>query len=288
MRAALALVVVTCALVLPSAARAQADEQAVCDAALPSAERARRQHRLLESRDQYRVCARAVCGGLLSSECAKGLAEVEARVPSIVFSAESDGRPLDAAVRAGTATIAGRLDGRSVDADPGEHVYTFVTADGRRKDVTVVVNEGNKVQRVVATFEVLPAAPAVASSKDAERPPPDRDAGLRTVGFVLGGAGVAGLAAGGIFGLMAISNKNEASCDPSGACDAGSLASARSAATASTIGFVAGGLLLGAGIGVVLFTFAQKDGSTAAPPRAVRVAPSLGTNAGGLSFAGAF
>ncbi|MCA9588595.1 MAG: hypothetical protein KC657_24935, partial [Myxococcales bacterium] len=57
---------------------------------------------------------------------------------------------------------------------------------------------------------------------------------------------------GGIFGLVAIGAKNEAQCNERNQCQPGPLADARSAATVSTVGFVAGAALLAAGVTLVL------------------------------------
>jgi hypothetical protein len=106
----------------------------------------------------------------------------------------------------------------------------------------------------------------------------------KIVALSLGGAGVVGLAAGSVFGLMAISQKNQqqsdcgstASCTSSGHTQAlGDHSSAVTDGTISTVGFLAGGALLVAGAVVFL------TGSSS-------VTPSVGPTGAGLSWGGRF
>lgn len=90
------------------------------------------------------------------------------------------------------------------------------------------------------------------------------------------------LGIGAAFGIMALSDKADAQCNSSGACLAGPLASARSAATASTIFVVTGAALLAAGASLVLFSPRSKGGDATA----VRLAPTVSMNGGGVLLAG--
>jgi hypothetical protein len=85
---------------------------------------------------------------------------------------------------------------------------------------------------------------------------------------------------------VAVSDKSSAACDSTGACNAGPLASARSAATASTIGLVAGGALAAAGVALVLF--APKHEAPAASVRSVTLGPLMGAREEGLSLGGSW
>ena len=113
----------------------------------------------------------------------------------------------------------------------------------------------------------------------------------RIIGFSLGGAGVATLAVGLVFGLSA-SNKNasaKALCASNGACPdatvkdeaSRTLAAADKAATAANILSAAGGALLVGGAIVVLTALPDR----AAPPVALGVTPLWG--GAGLTLGGA-
>jgi serine/threonine-protein kinase len=95
-----------------------------------------------------------------------------------------------------------------------------------------------------------------------QRPPAQADrqaqaSGHGTIGWLLTGIGVAGVAVGSIFGLRAI-DRNHASLE---ACRTKTLCSeegvklrdeAQAAATLSTVGFAVGGLSLAGGIAVLV------------------------------------
>jgi hypothetical protein len=104
---------------------------------------------------------------------------------------------------------------------------------------------------------------------------PARGGTQRTLGIVAGGAGAVALTLGAIFGLVAKSdNDGAADLCPRGndACAPGASAltdDARSEATVSTIGFVAGGVLLAGGI--VLYLTAPSRPSPSANARGLVV-----------------
>jgi serine/threonine-protein kinase len=101
------------------------------------------------------------------------------------------------------------------------------------------------------------AAPSVALS---ETPPPTTGQTQRTVGLVIGGAGLVGVVAGVILGVDAklkydhISSSSE--CNGGNVCNPSAVAaldSARALATASTVSVIAGAAVLGGGA-IVFFT----------------------------------
>ena len=173
------------------------------------------------------------------------------------------------------------------------------TAEGAANTVTVSVPALSPVD--VGS----PAAPAAASTPYATPDGADTttspsaatpaDEGLgtrRIVALSLGAAGVVGLATGSVFGLMAISQKNQqqsdcgstASCTGSGHAQAlGDHSSAVSDGMISTVGFLAGGALLVAGAVVFL------TGSSSAQPPATTgmvLTPSVGPSGAGFSWGG--
>jgi hypothetical protein len=103
------------------------------------------------------------------------------------------------------------------------------------------------------------------------------------VGWALGGTGAAAVVLGAVFGIDALAKKGNANCDASNYCDSGPLSDARTAATISTIGFVAGGVLAAGTVAVVLF--APRSGS-ASSGVGVRMAPTVGPSSAGLDVAG--
>lgn len=137
--------------------------------------------------------------------------------------------------------------------DPGEHVLT-ASAPGKKPW------SGKVVATASATIEVR--VPPLEDDPDAAAREADRTSSpgssLKTVGWVLGAVGLVGVTVGAITGLSAISanNRSKDVCPANGVCpDESARAdndSARSSATISTIGFVAGGVLFAGGLALVL------------------------------------
>jgi hypothetical protein len=242
---------------LPTAVRA--DEGGVCVDAYEQSQMlmkpASGQSTLLPAREMLRTCMRSSCKDWMVADCSRWLTEVEARIPTVVFSArDTSGRDLaEIGVRTvDGASIASRLDGRAIELEPGAQVFLFVAPDGARREKRVLVREGEKNQGVSAVFDAPPdETKRVVTARHATGTRAGTPA-LRTVGYGVAGAGVIGLGVGAIFGLRAIAKKNEANCFEN-VCDERPMEEATSAAKIATIGFVAGGTLVTGGALLLLF-----------------------------------
>jgi hypothetical protein len=281
------LVAGLCALVLSSSALARGDDKAECLEASSKGQTARDDHRLLEAREQFRLCARQQCPAVVQRDCASWLEGVERNLPSVIVRArDGAGADLgDVRVTVDGAPLTSRLDGQAIPMNPGMHAFHFELADGTSADERVVVTEGSQNQVVTTTLgRPAPQLPATPAQSTATVPAaPGGASPWRTVGWVLSGVGVVGLAAGTGFGIAAMSDKSSASCADK-LCDAAPLASARNAATAANVGLAVGGVLVVAGVALVLIS----PGSRHEAARAIRVAPAVGTNGGGLVLGGAW
>jgi hypothetical protein len=181
--------------------------------------------------------------------------------------------------------------GTAMPIDPGSHTITARAPGKKTWTKTITISDGEK-----QTLEIPPLADDD-KKKDASPPPDDSSAktntnpnegsggsSLRTVSYVVMGAGVVGIGVGSYFGLQTFSKWGEAQkhCAAS-ACDATgvSLANdAKSSGTISTISFVAGGALIVAG-GVI---FALAPSGVA--KTGMIVAPSIGNSYGGIALVG--
>lgn len=265
-----------------------ADEPNVCTDAYEGAQTLMRpgSNKLLPAREALRTCMRSGCKDWMVADCSKWLGEVEARIPTVVFSAKNTaGRELaDAAVSTASGqALASTIDGRAVEIDPGQHTFVFKLPDGTEKGKTALVREGEKAQSVSILFDASPEELAQLQERNSAQSAGGaaverRPSTLRYVGFAAAGLGAVGLALGAVFGATALSKKNSA-CDDQGLCDSQTdIDDAKSAASIATVGFVAGGILLAGGVTLAIF----------APSTTVRVGPqaSLGPGRAGFGLGG--
>ena len=208
-----------------SATVARADDTATCNAAYEQADllvHSSAGDKLLDAREKMRACASPTCKDWMVKDCSRWLSNLEPRIPTVVFSAkEGDGTDLtQVSVSVDGKVLAPALDGHAIEMDPGARLFVFTAADGRRAEIRATVEEGEKAQRVAATFAKPGGSDGSAASPDGassgSHPP------LRTIGFVVGGVGIASIAVGSVLGLMAISKNSDSNanghCDASG-CD---------------------------------------------------------------------
>jgi hypothetical protein len=277
----LAVVAVSCSL----ASSAHAEDKKACMDAASSGQVLRDAHKLVEAREAFRVCAQQQCPTLVRNDCLVWLDATEKGLPTLVLSAK-DGAGADLVdvnvTIDGTPTLS-TLDGRSMPMNPGPHTFHFELADGTSADERVVLAEGSKDKQVSVVLGRPPVVVPVAAPPSAPPPPSPHSGPWTTVGWVTGGVGVAGLALGGVFGVLALTDKNSAHCKD-GFCDAGPLSSARTAAAVSTVAFVAGGVLAASGLGIVLFAPKRANSDTTA----VRAIPVAGPNQAGFAAVGTF
>ncbi|WP_437671116.1 hypothetical protein [Sorangium sp. So ce131] len=188
--------------------------------------------------------------------------------------------------------------GAPLPVDPGKHVVE-ATAPGK-KPFTVEAQTAGPGQIVTVEVPSLEPAPEAAVpppsgpvlAPTAPSPPlADDGAGTRrTLSFVAGGVGLAGVAVGSVFGLIASSRWNKAQddhCRTETLCDAQGVAlvdDAKGAATLSTVGFVVGGVGLAAGVALFVTSLSPT------PPTAARlvVTPALTPTAAGLDLRARF
>jgi hypothetical protein len=198
--------------------------------------------------------------------------EVNAQVPTIIFAAKD---PTGADLSAVKVTMDGeviteRLEGMALSIDPGEHTFLFETAGQPPLIAKYLIQQAQKDRREPLTFGTPTTTPAEGpftrkpnGSQLLYSPPPPAEMGdglgtQKILGIVAGGAGVVGLGLGAVFGVMAISEKNDAqSACPGNPCrtqdGVNKWSTASSTGNISTIGFVVGGVGL-AGAAVLWFT----------------------------------
>lgn len=271
----------------PHTARAQ--DADACINASESSLSLRKAGKLIDARKALATCAAPACPDPVKSSCQQRMQDIDRAVPSVVFQVKDaagndvpsvkisvDGQPRDE--RVGTA----------MSLDPGTHTFTFDAPGLPSATKTLVIVEGVKDRPEVVTLGTpAPAAPAPAAAPTTEQPPAAASGGSsqKTIGLVVGGVGIAGLAVGTVFGLMASSSWSTAQSEQQKGLwpqDSNDQKTASNQATVSTIGFIAGGVLVAGG--AILWLTAPSASSTPA----VGLAPSAGPGGGGALLRGTF
>jgi len=227
----------------------------------------------------------------------------------------ADGRPLDRA-----------LWGKPVPIDPGEHSVS-ATAPGKQpwsKNVQISASDTATAFAVVpplveearpeepskgappVTVGVTPRPPgdtdhagtdaqgsprrssSPPSLPPSSPPPPDTHVGVRRLGYTMIGLGLAGAAAGGVIGAVALlkSSDSTATCRIDNVClgpAAAARSSAYSLANVSTIVLGSGAGVFAVGVVIAIVARAPEP-STAS----LQVRPLVGAGLGGLEVGGAF
>lgn len=198
--------------------------------------------------------------------------------------------------------------GVPIPVDVGNHTIE-ATAPGFKafKTSSSIARDGQNIDVPIPKLEAdasatgsTPPATTVATETSVAPPPPDADkqsgSNQRTIGFVVAGVGVAGVAVGAVTGLMAMGKSNDAknSCASDGPCPSRAAVdaskSAKTLGLISTIGFAAGGVGLAAGAALILT--APSEAKTHANMKAggvnMQIAPHASPSDIGVNLAGVF
>jgi hypothetical protein len=187
------------------------------------AQLARRGGKLLAARAALLGCSREVCPDAVRGDCVDWLEEVNRSVPSVVITARDRGADVtDVKVFLDGELVATRLTGSSLEADPGEHHFRFVSGRGPVVERTVLMSEGMRNRPIDVEFAPPPAPAAAATALVAPPPaptPPWRfaDHPLRQSDYLFGGIALAGFATATALGVWAVHERADlaGSCGPS-------------------------------------------------------------------------
>jgi hypothetical protein len=249
----------------------------------------RRGGELAAAREQLRACTDPSCPGLVRDDCSRRLDELEKAQPTVVFEvkdgAGNDLSDVEVTVD-GDATVHS-LDGTALRIDPGEHVFVFHAAGQAPVSRRLMLTEAEKERRE----RIIIGAPTALRAVAGPLPPPEagtapRRGGMsaqRILGLATGGAGVAGLALGSVFGVMTMQQVAQQRTDCASPSDcprrSNALSDHSGATTDSTIAnvaFVAGGALLATGLALY---FSGARTSDEAHTSGLVLAPGIGSMA---------
>jgi hypothetical protein len=235
----------------------------------------------------------------------KHIAIVEPKVSKITIEVPSEVNEPGLSVSLDGAPLGDAAWGVGMPVDPGAHQITASAPSKQIYEQTVQIDNGStsiKIPKLEAAASGA-APPPVAVDQDVVKKPvtgePVSGNSQRTVGFVIGGAGIVALGVGSYFGLHAMSKWSDRKDNcPNGACTQAAKSAgddAKSAALISDIGFGVG--IIAAGVGTYLVLSAKPSvesasESTSAHARRVRqaraltVLPAFGPQGAGLVLRG--
>lgn len=209
----------------------------------------------------FRAAYEKVAPGDPRREFAKKHAdELEPRLPKLTLTLAS-GAPPDTAAEEGDASYSGAALGVALPIDPGKHTL-IVTATGHEpRSMDVELREGQE-----QSLEIAPGAALETTATTPGATPPSEGEGehgakrkdTRTLGWILGGVGVAGLGVGAITGGLALGKKGitDDECTAATRTCTGrgrdAASAGRTLAAVSTVGWIAGVLGVGAGAYFIL------------------------------------
>jgi len=238
--------------------------------------------RLIEAQEVYsRILREGVPAGspdaftLAYEEARKEIEALMPRIPSVTIVVKGAESP---AVTIDGASVPSAALGARRPVDPGERVIVASAQGFKPAEAKVTLAEG---AHETVTLELVAAAQSPKDTPPIGAPPSadqaDAGSGRRTLGYIALGVGGAGLVLGGVTGALALGKHGdlEEAC-PGGKCPAReqeNLDSYHTMGTLSTVGFIAGGV--GVAAGVVLLVTAPRGASTEAR-RGPWIAPRVG------------
>jgi hypothetical protein len=260
----------------------------------------RRDHKLRQARDRALICAATTCPDAVRDVCRRRATELSEAIPTVVFVATDAAGHDEVAVHVSMdgETISDHLDGTAIPVDPGQRTFTFHVAGQPPVEHLFVISEGQKSRREVITFGAVDPSASQGAPAALVAPASTSPWGSQRIAAIATGAvGIVGIGLGGIFGGLAASEWSSAksacvgksaSCTTGTGAGAADESSASSKATVSTVGFIAGGVLLAGG--VVLFVTAPKASSppASAALHSLEIVPAAGPGGAWLTLRGAF
>ena len=226
---------------------------------------------------------------------------LEPRVPKLVIDVPSSG-PRGLQVTRDGIAVGPASWGSPVPVDPGRH-RVGAAAPGKEPWEGVVTATEGKVARITVPSALTPIPPAEAPApltmreprRDEPAPFPEpiveqRGSAQRTVGWIVGGVGLAGLGVGAGFGVDSLRQRDRSRDHCTGdLCDRDGVAlrdRAIRSGDVATITTIAGAAALAGGLVLVLTAPRGPSRKEVPPTTTLRAVPHVAVNGGGISLQG--
>jgi hypothetical protein len=227
---------------------AYADERAACIAAADRGQDLRDHRKLVSAREQFVACARDACPSAVRKDCIQWQADVESRLPTVVFVAHDDAGNELANVRVlvDGEPVTQKLDGASLNVDPGEHAVVFEQPPRKSASVRIIVHEGEKNRQVKAVLATDHAQPLPAPPPPATKPAPETSSsGSFAPAIAVGAGGVILLGGALALGFSARSDVSHLRDTCAGHCASSDVDAARRKLVFADVGIGLGVVALG-------------------------------------------
>ncbi len=224
-----------------------------CAAAYEETQSLQKDGKLAEARSKALFCSQDACPAVVKTDCSKWLGEIEASLPTVVFSVIGpDGQETASAqVMMDGRSLAARSDGKAVAADPGEHRFRFELSGSPAIERTLVLREGEKLRKIEVSFAATAKGPTGEEGPEKTAP---QGAGAPVVPIVVGALGVAAIGVGATFGALGLMEQGdlEKTCAPE--CTADRVDGVRTKLLVADVAGGAGIAALGTALIVYLVT----------------------------------
>lgn len=221
---------------------AAAPKQQQCIAAAESGQQLRSRSKLIEARKAFAACTASTCPAVIRRDCGRWIEELEATTPTVTVKLEdaSGAEVADGRVLLDGDPMPRAADGRATQIDPGVRRFVWMRDEEGNVEQQVVVREGEH-NRVIVLRPPMLKTEGPEAARTTERAPDSRARG--PLPWVVGGAGIALAATGGIFWGIGLNDRStlSATCASSHTC-------AQSDVDASHTKLIVGDVLLGVGV----------------------------------------
>ena len=234
-------------------------------------------------------------------------AAVEAKLSRVKLT----GGAADSTVKVDGKVVGAAVIGSAIPMDPGTHRLEVSAPGKKSREATFDVPQGPSSTEVpVPSLESAVASDAAPAPGPAEPEPAPREApksssssGTRTAGFVLGGVGIAGIAAGAVFGVIYLGKASDYNdchgfCGGTAQSDQDKKSSAQTMGWISTAAFGVG--VVGLATGTILLLTSKSSASKeqargdgggharSAPEAKLQLRPVFAPHQGAVSLEGNF
>jgi hypothetical protein len=174
-----------------------------CITAYEQTQTLRKDGKPLASKAQAALCSRDSCPALLTKDCTKWLAELDAVIPTVVLDPRTPAGALrtDVRVKLDGAALNEKIDGRPIPLEPGAHTFVFEADGAAPVERSLVLKENEKNKKVTVSL----AASVTPAGSDASGPGRPVPLGV----WLFGGAAVVALATSAVFAIDGLGKKSD-------------------------------------------------------------------------------